>query len=255
MSKNHFNTCISPLNKLNRFMSFTKDDKVLRDFIDYLTFYCSWDNKKLLSFLHRDNAPSFYLGRLSLDVMKNRVWHFLGVVNTVYNWHSLAICQLHEMKISNRIVVKVSMYGKWLKVLREDIDLWKTLRTLFQDFLGFDNEITICRIDYTCDCAKYNFRKSNSMRVLRGADFKNKEDWKMEIKTIYFWKRSHDSAYFIRYYDKKQEIQDHETQWLYPEYTFIDEVMRYELSVNSKRFSNIISFSFLSNHLLFTDNS
>ena len=238
MSKNHFNTAISPNNKLNKFMSFTKDDMVLRDFIDYLTFYTTWDNKPLLKFINRDNGPSFYLGRLSLDIAKNRIGHFLWQIHTVYNGHSVAICQLKEIKVWSKLVIKVSIYWKWLKLLREDFDLYKTLKCLFTDRLMFWEELTVCRIDYTCDCAKYNFRKYNSMRAKKGADFKNKEWESMQVKTVYFWKRSHDSAYFIRYYDKKYEIQHgengHNTEWLYPEYQFIPEVMRYELSVNSK---------------------
>ena len=158
MSKNHFNTAISPNNKLNKFMSFTKDDMVLRDFIDYLTFYTTWDNKPLLKFINRDNGPSFYLGRLSLDIAKNRIWHFLWQIHTVYNGHSVAICQLKEIKVWSKLVIKVSIYWKWLKLLREDFDLFKTLKCLFTDRLMFWEELTVCRIDYTCDCAKYNLR-------------------------------------------------------------------------------------------------
>ena len=230
MSKNHFNTCISRNNKLNQFMSFTKYDCVLRDFIDYLTFYTTCDYKPLLSFLHRDNAPALYVNRLSVDIIRNRVWHFLANVNTVYLWKSVAICQLHELKIGSKLVMKVSLYWKWLKLLRDDYDLWVNLRLLFTDYLMIWEDLTVCRIDYTCDCAKYNFNKYNSMRVKKGAKFLDR--W--QVQTIYFGKRSHDSAYFIRYYDKKADIKDEHLEFMYPEYQYIDEVMRYELSVNSK---------------------
>ena len=71
MSNKHFNTCISPNNKLGKFMSFTKDDKVLRDFIDYLRFHTTWNDKPLLKYMHRDNGKCLNFSRLSLHIYDN----------------------------------------------------------------------------------------------------------------------------------------------------------------------------------------
>ena len=104
------------------------------------------------------------------------------------------------------------------------------------------DELTITRIDYTVDCAKLNFRKENSLRCRVSWLFT--KDW--EVKTKYFWKRWHDSAMFIRYYDKKEEIAVRGTAMLYPEYQFLPVVQRYELQVNSKwfdRYERIIKFN------------
>jgi hypothetical protein len=51
-----------------------------------------------------------------------------------------------------------------LKLLREDKDLWRSLKLFFSDFIMLGDELTICRIDYTVDCMKLNFRKENSLK-------------------------------------------------------------------------------------------
>ena len=229
-TKKHFNTCISPNNKLAKYMSFTKDDKVLRDFIDYLSFYTSRNHDVLLRLLASDNGPSVYLGRLSVDCIDNKIWLFRAWISTSYMWMSVKICQLREMKIKDKVVLKVDIYWKWLKLLREDKDLRNSLRLFFSDWLCLWEDLTVCRIDYTVDCMKYNFKKPNTLRsrayvpmYMDGA-----------VKTKYFGIKWHDSAMFLRYYDKKWEINDRWTSLLYPEYQFLKEVMRYELQVNSK---------------------
>ena len=233
--KYHFNTCISPLNKIWNYMSFTKDDKVLSDFIDYLTFYTSWNFAPLTKLLSSDNAPSVYLGRLSIDRVENKIWLFRAWVSTSYLGYSIKVCQLQEIKLWNKIVLKVDIYWKWLKLLREDKDLWNSLNCFFRDWLMLWDELTICRIDYTVDCMKLNFRKENSLRCRVSWIFM--KDW--DVKTKYFGVRWHDTAMFIRYYDKKEEISKRNTSMLYPEYQFLPCVMRYELQVNSKWFDKI----------------
>ena len=232
-SKNyHFNTGISPLNKIWKYMSFTKKDKVLSDFIDYMSFYTSWNFAPLTKLLSSDNAPSVYLGRLSIDCLEKKIWLFRAWISTSYLWYSIKLCQLQEMKIWNKIVLKVDLYWKWLKLLREDEDLRKSFRIFCSDWLLLWEELTITRIDYTVDCMKLNFRKENSLRCRCSWMFS--KDW--EVKTKYFGVKWHDSAMFIRYYDKKEEIAIRWTDMLYPEYRFLPVVMRYELQVNSKWF-------------------
>lgn len=230
--KSHFNTCISPLNKIWKYMSFTKDDKVLSDFIDYLSFYTTWSFGPLTKLLSSDNGPALYLWRLSVDLLDRKQWLFKAWVSTVFMGYSVKICQLNEIKIKDKIVLKIDIYWKWLKLLRDDYDLWLSLKLFFSDWLLLWDELTITRIDYTVDCAKINFRKENSLKCrVSGVYTKN---W--EVKTKYFWRKWHDTASFIRYYDKKEEMAVRWTTNLYPEYQFLPVVMRYELQVNSKGF-------------------
>lgn len=233
-SNYHQNTCVSPKNRLTQYMSFTKDDKVLDDFIDYLAFYTSRNFAPLTKLLSSDNAPSVYLWRLSIDCLENKIWLFRAWISTSYLWYAVKIWQLRELKIGNQIVLKVDLYWKGLKLLRDDIDLWKSFKIFCRDWLCLWEELTITRVDYTVDCQKINFNKTNSLRCRVSWLFS--KDW--EVKTKYFGKRSHDSAMFIRYYDKKEEIAVRRTSMLYPEYQFLDCVQRYELQVNSKGMSN-----------------
>ena len=230
--KSHFNTAISPLNKIWKFMSFTKDDKVLSDFIDYLSFYTTWSFGPLTKLLSSDNAPSFYLWRLSVDLLDRKQWLFKAWVSTAFMWIAVKICQLQEVKIKDRIVLKIDIYWKGLKLLRDDHDLWCSLKLFFSDRLLLGDILTITRIDYTVDCAKINFRKENSLNCRVSGIF-TKDG---EVKTKYFGRKWHDTACFIRYYDKKEEMAVRGTTNLYPEYQFLPIVMRYELQVNSKWF-------------------
>lgn len=240
--KYHFNNSISPLNKIWKYMSFTKKDKVLSDFIDYLSFYTSRNFAPLMKLLSSDNAPSVYLWRLSVDCLEKKIWLFRAWISTSYMWYSIKLCQLQEMKINNKIVLKIDLYWKWLKLLREDKDLRNSLNIFFRDFLLLWDEITLCRVDYTVDCMKINFRKENTLRCRCSWMFS--KDW--EVKTKYYGVKWHDSAMFLRYYDKKEEISIRWTSMLYPEYQFLPCVMRYELQVNSKWFDKsdrLIKFS------------
>lgn len=229
-SYNLSNSIISPMNKIWKFMRFTAKDEVLSDFIDYLSFYTTWQFAPLTRLLNSDNAPSVYLWRLSIDCLENKIWLFRAWISTSYMWYSVKICQLREMKIWTQIVLKVDLYWKWLKLLRDDKDLRNSFNIFMRDRLMLWEELTITRIDYTVDCQKMNFRKENTLRCRVSGVFS--KDW--NVKTKYFGVKWHDSAMFIRYYDKKEEISVRWTAMLYPEYQFIDHVQRYELQVNSK---------------------
>lgn len=227
-----FQNWISKENKIWYYIKFNKNDKILWDFIDYLSFYTSWNFVQLTRLLSSDNGPSVYIWRLSVDRSENIKWMFRAWVSTVYMWYSVKVCQLSEMKIWSQIVLKIDIYWKWLKLLREDIDLYKSFKIFCRDWLELWDDLTITRIDYTVDCMKLNFRKYNSLRCR--CSWVYYKDWL--TKTKYFGKRWHDSAMFIRYYDKKEEIANRNTSYLYPEYQYLPEVMRYELQVNSKWF-------------------
>lgn len=230
MSSKHFNTCISPNNKLWKFMSFTKDDKVLRDFVDYVRFHTSRNNKPLLKYINRDNASTLFLNRLNLLTNGWKLGFFRAWIQTVFLWQIVPLCELREVKIKKNVVLMVSMYWKWLKLLRDDYDLWLSLKCFFKEWLELWDELTITRIDYTVDCAKYNFRKENTLNTKKWWNILKEN----KIQTKYFGVKSHDSAMFIRYYDKKADLLESWFYNLYPEYHFLDEIMRYELVVNSK---------------------
>lgn len=215
-------------------MSFTKDDEVLSDFIDYLSFYTSWNHWPLLKLLNSDNWPSLYLWRLSVDCLQNKIGFFRAWISTAYMGYSIKLCQLFEVKIKDKVVLKIDIYWKWLKLLREDVDLRNAFRLFLSDWCLIWDDLTICRIDYTVDCWKINFRKENTLNCR--CSWIIIKDW--EPKTKYFWIKWHDSAKFIRYYNKKDEIAIKWTDMLYPEYKFLPVVMRYELQVNSKWFDS-----------------
>lgn len=221
-------TYISPNNKIWKYIKFNKRDKVLCDFIDYLAFYWKRDRKITVALLSSDNSPSFYVGKISIE--KNEwVSSFQAFGHYSYMGFSVRLFRIWEIQIWWEMVLKVDIYGKWLKVIREE-NLWSNIQSIFKKQFWME-EIKLTRVDYTVDCAKYMFNKPNSLNTkIRGRV--EKDD---NVEYLVFgrkWK----SSRFIRYYDKKKEIIDRWTAWLYPEYFGISEIMRYELQVNSDGF-------------------
>lgn len=216
---------ISPNNKIWQYIKFTKKDKVLCDFIDYLAFYGKRERKRTLVLLSSDNWPNFYVGKISID--KEEWWaSFKAYGSYSYMGYSVRLFRVREIQIWSEIVLKVDFYWKWLKVIREE-NLRDNILTIFGDYFLMD-EIKITRVDYTVDCAKYNFNKKNTLKTtIRGKV--EKED---NIEYLVFGRKGQ-SARFIRYYDKKKEIIDRKTSRLYQEYFWYDQIMRYELQINS----------------------
>lgn len=157
-------------------------------------------------------------------------------------------------------MLKVDFYGKGLLVVNRENLRW-TIEKVFTKFFWME-EIVITRADYTCDCARYNFKKPNKLN--------NKIAWKVskeikkefmtaeeiekaiieeEKKSMIIWEisknnrveyllfgRKWKSARVLRYYDKRRELIARGTAWLYPEYFGYNEIMRYELQVNAEWF-------------------
>lgn len=224
-------TYISSNNKIWDYIKFTKKDKVLCDFIDYLAFYWKRNRLKTIHLLSSDNGPSFYVGRISID-KEEWLWTFKAYGNYSYMWYSVKLFRIWEIQIWWEVVLKVDFYGKWLKIVRED-NLWSNIELIFKSYFMMD-EIKITRVDYTVDCWKYNFKKKNTLKT----SIKGKIEKENNIEYLVFG-RKWQSARFIRYYDKKKEIITKGTSWLYPEYFGYSEIMRYELQINSDGFDPI----------------
>ena len=221
---------ISPLNKIWKYVKFWEDDVVLDDFMDYCWFYGSWSREKVITFLSSDNGGSIVIDNKLVLNNLNWIWPFRAMVSVAVYWIPVNIIQLREIKIWWKIVLDVDVYGKCIKLIREN-NLRPSLYKLFVYYLGMD-DIIITRADYTVDCMKMNFNKANTLKFKVSWTISNW--WVVRYKT--FGKKWHDSALFLRYYDKKHEIESRWTSYLYPEYSLVPNVMRYELQVNSKGF-------------------
>lgn len=221
---------LSPYNKIGDVMSFYESDWFLWEFIDYVWFYWSRKHERVLHLLKSDNGWSIYLSKNLVLNSLNGFWNFRGMVSVSLYWSPINIIQLREITLNWKIVLDVDLYWKGCKLIREEW-LRDELYLLFTYYLWM-SEITITRADYTVDCIKKNFRKANSLAC--------RKSWLIrengELSYMTFWRKSHDTARFLRYYDKKMEIESRWTSHLYPEYSLLPNVMRYELQVNSKGF-------------------
>ncbi len=247
---------INPNNKIWDYIHFDKRDKVLCDFIDYIAFYGCWTNPILLSLLNSDNWPAVYVWRITLHKSDNK-YLFTVYWEISHLWKVVRIFRLQKLQVPgmrNNHYLKVDLYWKWVKLIREE-GLRDNLRSILVDYCGM-SDIVLTRVDYTVDCAKYNFNKPNKLKNISWWNIFKIERWKSDhdldslnkkielnvdkykkskkVQYLLFGNKSSSTARFIRYYDKKAEIVARWTQYLYPEYFDVPEVMRYELQVNSK---------------------
>ena len=257
MKKYNQRVYIDPRNKIWKYIKFDKRDKVICDFIDYVAFYGTWTPNVLMNLLASDNWPAVYVWRITLSKWDSPRL-FTVYWEVVVCGKVVKIFRLQELKINDKWNLKVDLYWKWVKLIREEW-LWSDVYRVLTEYCKLD-DITLTRADYTVDCAKYNFRKKNSLkcttwwvinkwnRVIHEKDYDIIKDipWlnntindpNKKIQYKLFGNKSSSSAHFIRYYDKKREIVQRWTQFLYPEYFDVPEVMRYELQVNSKWFND-----------------
>lgn len=229
---------LSPNNILWKYIKFTKKDGYISDFVDYCAFYGSWQHEKLLNLDRSDNWASLYIDNiLAVDIQSYA--NFQAYVSVCVLGVPVKICRLKEVRLGSKIVLSVHVYGKGCKVIREDW-LWPSVYKFFTMYCGLD-EITITRIDYTCDCSVMNFNKKNYLTNSVCWYFTKKFGrWKKKEELTYklFGRKWSDSARFLRYYNKKEEILKRWTAFLYPEYEKYANIMRYELQINSKWFDD-----------------
>lgn len=216
---------LSQFNKITDYIEFNKHDKVLNEYIDYIGFYWSYDHQRYLhsfkTLFNSDNWSSH--NYWPFLVVKQ--WKFLFLYYS-HLWHVVNIARFYELIIQNELVMKVDFYGKWILVVNRD-NIWEYF-VWYLKVLWFYN-IRVTRVDYAVDCQKLNFRKSNKLKTKIKWLIRN--DWEVEY---YAFGRKWKSSHFIRYYNKKVELEKRKTLWLYPEYYFLPSVMRYELQVNGE---------------------
>lgn len=253
---------LNPNNKLWNYIQFYYSDKVLWEFIDYVWFYGVRNNRILINLLRSDNGASVYCWRITLTPWENKQL-FTAFGSVCYCWKVVNIFRLQHLKIptqnKNDWYLKVDLYWKWVKLIREQW-LWDDFYTVLTRYCWLQ-EIVLTRTDYTVDTAKYHFWKKNSLnarkhgsisstaRKVRDRDLdmlntqvfnrnQSNKHKRKQIQYLLFGDKNSSTARFIRYYDKKAEIVARWTQFLYPEYFDIPNVMRYELQVNSKWFND-----------------
>ncbi len=225
--------------------------------MDYIGFYGKWKKTDRFYLFASDNGQSAYIDKIQIRKEASKTWWFLAYGLVSYMEHTVDLFRVMERTLQGKSVLKVDFYGKGLLVVNRE-NLRNSVEKVFTKMFWMD-DITITRADYTCDCAKYNFKKVNTLgnRItwkvvkkiekeylteedLEKAKEKNsltvwqiEKDWRLEYL---LFGRKGKSARVLRYYDKRRELLLRWTAWLYPEYFGYNEIMRYELQVNSKGF-------------------
>lgn len=253
-------TFLHPNNKLWKYIKIFKKDKFIRDFIDYIGFYGQRKKTDRYYLFLSDNGRSAYVDRIQIRAEQSKSWGFLAYGLYSYMGYTIDLFRVMERNLKGKSVLKVDFYGKGLLVVNRE-NIRSSIEKVFTKFFWME-EITITRTDYTCDCAKYNFRKTNTLdcKIVGKVQKKVKKEFltpeEVEKQMIeddknslmigeisknnrveyLLFGRKGKSARVLRYYDKRKELLARWTAWLYPEYFWYNEIMRYELQVNSDGF-------------------
>lgn len=218
----------SPSNRLLEKLRITDLDCFIAEYIDFLSFYGKYLSEVLVLWCRDNDAGANYFG---FHITRWNEW--TGYKNVIlkiiyyYEGNLVDIGQFNEFTKDWERYLRVQLYGKWLLIINRE-NLWRNLENLLF-FFGV-NDIVLTRIDYAVDCEKMNFKKPNSLKAKKAGQFHNARTWELEY--LWFGAKGK-SPLFIRYYDKKKDLERSKFEWLYPEYEQYATIMRYELQVNS----------------------
>lgn len=212
----------SKSNRLREYVRITDRDWMVAEYVDYLKFYSNY-RTKAKTFFSRDNGKSLNLAWFALQ--RNERKQFIVDIYRLYYGQTLHVASFAENYVDSQSVLRCDLYGKWLLVMNRE-DRRDDFETVLQ-FWGMQ-EVTITRIDYAVDCIRLNRNKLCTLKS-QFSDVKRENGVPYSVT---FGKKQ-TSPQFIRYYDKIKDIKENGFEWLYPEYRQYDQLMRYELQVNS----------------------
>lgn len=218
-------------NKLGNYIKINAQDKFIKDFIDYIGFYGKRVKTEWYYLFYSDNGREAYIDTISLLWERTTSGRMYIYGCYTYFGRVVRLFRAEELIIGGDLVMKIDLYGKWILLANKE-NLRPVLEKVWIKFFWL-SDIKITRTDYTCDCAKYNFRKVNSLNVKVKGWITNKDN------TEYLWFGRKGKARFLRYYDKKKEIITRHTEFLYPEYFGYSEIMRYELQLNGSALDDL----------------
>lgn len=220
--------CPSPSNRLLEKLKITDSDCYIAEYIDFLSFYGKYLPEVLVLWCRDNDAGTNYFG-FHISRWNEGKWYKNIILKIIYyyEWKLVDIWQLNEFTKDWKRLLRVQLYGKGILVINRE-NLWRNLENLLF-FFGM-NDITLTRTDYAIDCEKINFEKRNSLKAKKAGQFHDARTGELEY--LGFWAKGK-SPLFIRYYDKKKDLERTKFEWLYPEYQRYSTIMRYELQVNS----------------------
>lgn len=199
----------------------------IADFIDYIWFY--YNSSLFLDFLNTysisDNDNKMIWDN-NITIDKNNKKY--RMIETSFASINVPVARIENIFVHNKNQTKVSIYGKWLHVIRKKPDLYNSLLSFLYSFGLLDTtSINISRLDFTSDFDSLNYNVDVLLRTSKTTEFK----YAGILETIYYWSKK--SSVYIRFYNKKLELQEKWYDVLYPEYDTYSEIMRYEIQLKS----------------------
>ena len=232
---------VSPNNRVLDYVKFNSKDKVVAEYVDYLSFYGSYRKDSLIMRM-RDNDAGMNLHGFHFTKFPSKS-NFILKAQKYYKWQIIDIFQLRETIVAQKPVLKVDIYWKWLLILNREW-LWEDFELSLQYF-GMIDDLILTRVDYCVDCEKMAWDKPHTLKTKMKTIIRNEYSW--EIEYIRYWqKRS--SPQFLRFYNKIIDLERTNSIWLYPEYKKYKSLMRYELQIQSDGIAEaekVVHYSFI----------
>lgn len=159
------------------------------------------------------------------------------MIYITYNSLIIPFARIETITVQNIKNTKISIYWKWLKVVRDVPILLDDFLVLLQTY-WYKDSLVYSRLDVTADYSQIAFNikcllNSVKVNIICG------DAW---IETKYFWSKK--SSVLIRYYNKLKELSDKWRLDLYPEYQKHKSVMRYEIQLKSKSIPNKVHYNY-----------
>lgn len=212
---------------LDKYLILPNSSDFINNFIDFIGFYYdgnTWETSKIKKTGLSDNDNTSNYNNFFLDYNNNR----FCMVYTLHLSLIVPVARFETVFIKWSLYTKVSLYWKWLKVMRD-------VPILYSDFvwllikLGYKYQwLNYTRLDVTADYSKLAYNIQCTLRTAKT----NLIYWEKWLETKYFWSKK--SSVLIRYYNKKIELEQKNWVDLYPEYDQFTEVMRYEIQLKNK---------------------
>lgn len=217
---------VSKNNRVLDYVKFNSSDWVVAEYVDYLAFYWEYFKESLVVFL-RDNDAWMNLHWFHFTRFPNKS-NIILKAQKYYKWNIIDVFQIKQSSIKGKQVLKVDMYWKGLLIINRE-DIWSDFELVLQYF-GLVDELILTRIDYAVDCEKMAWNKSHTLNTKMKTIIRNEYTW--EIEYIRYG-NSKVSPQFLRFYNKILDLKKNNALWLYPEYQKYDNLMRYELQIQS----------------------
>jgi hypothetical protein len=197
--------------------------------VDYIWWLSDYDpdrEKRFLDIFRSDNGS--YRQYQGLTMVLDYHSQPIITISCSYMGRSVPIARINKTNITWQSQYHRDIYGKWLVILRDRLDLFHQLIAFFVDYWLINPYLT--RYDHCVDTIHTGWDKMARIVSKKEMVRNSRTCGGRTTYVSYGLKRS---SHFFRIYDKNLDLDDSWHSWLYPQYEWLH-ILRYEIQVTSK---------------------